>query len=301
MRTVDYPWFRPPFPEYNAAQAISVPFLDQDMNLVISFATAAGKTVLAEGAMAFHLANKEKCRVAYVCPFKSLASEKFKSWTEEPQLSKYGVVLWSSDSKDDGRDGGRLIVATLESFDMKTRSDLWTDWIRSFDLVCFDEAHIIGDDPRGGAMEAALMRLTEDNPAVRIMLLSATMGNAMDLARWVKSLNGKATKCITSSWRPTRVRTEYHTVGDYDEKVSKAVELAVKSASMKTLVFVHSKVTGGQIVKRLRLRGVRSVFHNASLSGNKRRKIEGVFGDPTSGLNVLVSTSTLGSGVNLEN
>lgn len=299
MRTIDYPWFHPPFPEFNAAQAVAVPFLDKDLNLVVSFATAAGKTVLAECCFGYHLANKKDCRVVYVCPFKSLASEKFTSWTDEPQLSQYGVVLWSSDSEDDGRHGGRLIVATLESFDMKTRSDLWSDWIKSFDCVVFDEAHIVGDDPRGGAMEAALMRLTEANPSVRIVLLSATMGNAVDLAKWVKSLNGKPTKCITSSWRPTKVRTEYHSVADYDEKVGKAVELARQASSRKTLVFVHSKVTGSEIVRRLRGCGVRAVFHNASLSGAKRRKIEGVFNDPTSGLNVVVSTSTLGAGVNM--
>lgn len=299
MRTIDFPWYHPPFPEYNAAQSIAIPFVDQDMNLVISFATAAGKTVLAECCFGYHLAKGEKSRVAYVCPFKSLASEKFRAWKEEPQLNQYGVVLWSSDSEDDGREGGRLIVATLESFDMKTRSDWWKDWINSFDCVVFDEAHIVGDDPRGGAMEAALMRLTEKNPAVRVVLLSATMSNAVDLAKWVKSLNGKPTKCITSSWRPTKVKTEYHLVEGYDEKVGKAVELATNSSGRKTLVFVHSKVTGGQIVKRLRSSGVRSVFHNASLSGAKRKKIEAIFNDPTSGLNVVVSTSTLGSGVNM--
>jgi len=299
VKTIDYPWYHPSFPEYNAAQSVAVPFLDKDLNLVISFATAAGKTVLAECCFGYHLVSKKDCRVAYVCPFKSLASEKFKSWMDEIQLSQHGVVLWSSDSEDDGRHGGRLIVATLESFDMKTRSDLWSDWIKSLDCVVFDEAHIVGDDPRGGAMEASLMRLTEANPTVRVVLLSATMGNAVDLAKWVKSLNGKPTKCITSSWRPTQVKTEYHLVGDYEEKVGKAVELAGKSSSRKTLVFVHSKVTGSEIVKRLRHKGVRAVFHNASLSGVKRRKIEGVFNDPTSGLNVVVSTSTLGAGVNV--
>lgn len=298
MRTIDYPWFHPPFPEFNAAQAVAVPFLDKDMNLVISFATAAGKTVLAECSFGYHLANNPKCRVAYVCPFKSLASEKLKSWTDEPQLGQYGLALWSSDSRDDGREG-RLIVATLESFDMKTRSRGWGDWIRSLDCVVFDEAHLVGDEDRGGALEAAVMRFTAENTNARIIFLSATMGNAMELAKWVKNLNGKPTKCITSSWRPTKVKTEYHIVADYDEKVVKAVELASKAALQKTLVFVHSKVTGAEIVRRLRKGGVRSVFHNASLSVSKRRKIEEMFNNPTSGLNVLVSTSTLGSGVNL--
>ena len=538
MRTIEYPWYHPSFPEYNTAQATAIPFLDKDVNLVISFATAAGKTVLAECAMAFHLANREDCRVAYVCPFKSLASEKFKAWTDEQQLGKYGLALWSSDSNDDGRDG-RLIVSTLESFDMKTRSKAWKDWMASFDCVVFDEcftedsevitdigpmkmgdildanhpvkvasynvlngkiefknvvskqkkllhrmwysiyydggciqitsgqpvwvdgkgyvpanklmvgdiiygykphlpivrggdecytgniawrweriinwfgekcksfcrsvdcpkspcrleirkikkigwdptkgtverwirrtivdlsnlqekilrgktaglfqqksfalwikrmfriveawcvskenqglscccdlmvednnnffvngilchnSHIIGDESRGGAMEAAAMRLTDMNPRARIVFLSATMGNSGDLAKWVKSLNGKPTKCITSSWRPTKVRMEYHLAESRDEKLSKAVELATQSAFKKTLVFVHSKATGGNIVKSLRAAGVRAVFHNASLSSAKRRKIEEVFSNQTSGMNILVSTSTLGSGVNL--
>lgn len=299
MRTIDYPWYLPPFPEYNMAQSSAIPFLDKDMNLVISFATAAGKTVLAECCFGFHLSSGGKCKVAYVCPFKSLASEKFKAWTEEEQLSKHGIVLWSSDA--DGNEGGaaRLIVATLESFDFKTRSETWESWISSIDCVVYDEAHIIGDEARGGAMEASMMRFSEKNPKARIVLLSATMGNSVEIAKWVKDLNGKPTKCITSSWRPTKVKTEYHLVDGNEDKVAKAVELAAKSSSQKTLLFVHSKVTGGEIVKKLRGMGVRSVFHNASLSGAKRRKIEEAFNDQSSGLNVVVSTSTLGSGVNM--
>ena len=65
------------------------------------------------------------------------------------------------------------------------------------------------------------------------------------------------------------------------------------------IVFVHSKITGADIVKKLRSRGIRSAFHNASLSAGKRKKIEEAFNDMESGLNTLVSTSTLGSGVNI--
>jgi replicative superfamily II helicase len=298
MRTIDFPWYHPPFPEYNAAQAVAIPFVDKDMNLVISFATSAGKTVIAECCYGYHLGINPKCKVAYVCPFKSLASEKFKSWTEESQFSKHGVVLWSSDSENEGTTE-RMIVATLESFDIKTRSERWREWIENIDVVVFDEAHIIRDEDRGGALESAVMRFTEINPRARVVLLSATMGNALEIAKWVKGLNNKQTKCIVSSWRPTKVDVEYCVVEGYTEKVDTAINLAVKSSDRKTIVFVHSKVTGSEIVKKLRLKGVRAVFHNASLSSAKRRKIEEVFNDPNSGLNILVSTSTLGAGVNL--
>ena len=298
MRTIDFPWYLPPFPNYNEAQSTVIPFVDQDINLVISFATAAGKTVLAECCFGYHLESNEECRVAYVCPFKSLASEKFDAWKSEPQLNKHGIALWSSDSDTDGRDG-KLIVATLESFDMKTRSHWWTEWIRSLDCVVFDEAHIIGDNPRGGAMESAIMRLTEVNPDARIVLLSATMANALEMAKWIKGLNGKQTKSITSEWRPTSVDIEYHLIEDYKEKLSKSVELVPVDTMDKTLVFVHSKVTGKEIVNLLRKKKIRAVFHNASLSNNKRKKIEQTFNDANSGLNVVVCTSTLGAGVNM--
>ena len=299
MRTIDYSWYLPPFPEYNEAQSAAVPFLDKDMNLVISFATAAGKTVLAECYFGYHLTVKPECRVGYVCPFKSLASEKRQEWEGESQLAKYGLALWTSDSgEDDNPATARLVVDTLESFDSKTRSERWESWIRSMDCVAFDEAHVIGGS-RGGAMEAAMMRLVEANPEVRLVLLSATMGNALEIAKWVKSLNGKPTKCITSSWRPTRIDMKACGVSGYDERVEKAVELAGRSCSKKTLVFVHSKVTGAEIVRRLRKTGVRAAFHNASLSGAKRRRVEEAFNDPSSGLNIVVSTSTLGAGVNM--
>lgn len=298
MRTQDYKWYQPSFPEYNVAQASVVPFLDQDVNLVISFSTAAGKTVLAEGAMAYHLATQDGF-VAYVCPFKSLASEKMTDWTGEQQLSRYGLNLWSGDSDGDFSRNNRIIVSTMESFDFKTRSESWEPVLKDIRCVVFDEAHMIGDKARGGSLEASIIRFTRMSPSARVILLSATMSNSMAIAKWVKSLNGKPTKCITSQWRPTRVIPVYHSFSVYNEKVDQAVDLAIKSAGQKTLVFVHSKVTGAEIVKRIRKAGHRAVFHNASLSAHKRRKIEEVFGNPTSGLNILVSTSTLGSGVNL--
>jgi replicative superfamily II helicase len=69
----------------------------------------------------------------------------------------------------------------------------------------------------------------------------------------------------------------------------------------KMVVFVHSKVTGKKIIKKilgLKL-PVKCAFHNSSLLKNKRKEIENKFRDPHSGLNILVSTSTLSAGVNL--
>jgi len=300
MRTAEYPYFRPAFPEFNVAQEAAIPFLDKDLNLVISFATAAGKTVLAECCFGYHLGAVEQGRVAYVCPFRSLAAEKFDAWKKEPQFVRYGIMLNTGDSRSDmqGFESARMAILTSESFDSKTRSGQYRKWIQELVCVVFDEAHLIGTKHRGCSVEASLMRLTWQNPSARIVLLSATMGNAMELAKWLKSLNGKATKCVTSSWRPVKVETEYHAVAN-DHKVEKAVELVGRDTGFKTIVFTHSKLTGALLVKSFRAKGIRSLFHNASLTVSKRRAIEERFNDRMSGMNVLVSTSTLGAGVNL--
>lgn len=299
MKTSEFTWYSPPFDRYNVAQAAAVPFLDKDVNMVVSFATAAGKTVLCEGAFAYHLKTNEKCRVAYVCPFRSLASEKHLSW-QEGFFGQYGVVLGTGDT-DVGMDehmSARMSVVTTESFDSKTRMLKWRPWLESLACVTFDEAHLLSDGRRGGALEASMMRFSSVNPSARMILLSATMSNAMEVAKWVKSLNGKQTKCVTSSWKPTETVTKV-VVAEGEERLEKAVELAVGASGKKVVVFVHSKVVGADLVSRIRKAGVGSAFHNASLAPAKRKKIEDAFNDDTSGLNVLVSTSTLSAGVNI--
>ena len=301
MKVSAYPYYQPSFSSYNVAQSAVVPFLDKDLNLVVSFATAVGKTVLAECCFAYHLSAQADSRVAYVCPFKSLAAEKYGEWGDNIQLSQYGLVLATSDTEANVEDfeRARIALMTLETFDAKTRSKAYREWTKSLACVVFDEAHLLGSKGRGGAVESSAMRLSLLNPSARLILLSATMANAKEIAGWVKSLNKKDTKCVVSSWRPTKIKTRYVVVSDKEEKVTEAVRLAAESSYFKTIVFVHSKVVGSEIAKCLRNTGVKTAFHNASISPARRRKIEAAFNDKMSGLNVLVSTSTLGAGVNL--
>jgi helicase len=191
-----------------------------------------------------------------------------------------------------------LAILTSESFDSKTRSATYREWLEQLACIVTDEAHLLGDKSRGAAAEAALMRASQINTSARLILLSATMSNALAIAKWVKSLNGKETKCVTSTWRPTVMEKKYYAV-DMSEKVCKAVQIASRDTSKKTVIFVHSKITGAEIAKTLKQAGVRCAFHNASVSSAKRTKIEKLFSDGMSGLNILVSTSTLSSGVNI--
>ena len=293
MQVQDYKWWTPSFAEYNAIQSAVIPFCDKDVNLVVAVPTAAGKTVIAECAFGYHVTNSENC--LYLCPFKALASEKIEAW-EKTSLAKNGIGIWSGDFTE--REEAGLVIGTLEAVDFAVKSGKMDDWVKSLGCLVLDEAHIIGDN-RGSVAENILMNVSELNPSCRLILLSATMGNAKEISAWVKSLNGKETKCISSNWRPFKVDYRIYSESTVGGRMDKAVELVEQNRFVKTLLFVHSKKIGSELVKRLRENGIRSVFHNASVKPHLREKMEKEFNDPFSGLDVLVSTGTLGAGVNI--
>jgi len=299
MKTSEYQWYRPDFWEYNVAQEAVVPFCDQDCNMVVSFATAVGKTVLAECCFGYHLQAFEDGVVAYVAPYRSLCVEKYERWKDDIHFSADGVAIRTGDMTSPEYEllNAGMTVMTCESFDVRTRREQWREWIESLECVVFDEAHMIGDKTRGVALEAAIMRLTAINPDCRVVMLSATMDNAFEIAKWLKSLNGKQTKCFTSDWRPNEVSIVEHPVTGWNEAIDKTVEV-VASRKGKTLVFVHSKKMGATLTKRIKKVGINTAFHNGSVPKARREKMERLFDDPSSGFDVLVSTSTLGAGVN---
>jgi replicative superfamily II helicase len=306
MRTSDYSYFSLPFDEFNQAQESVVPYFTEDVNLVVSFQTAAGKTAIAECIMAYHLATDPDCKVVYESPFRSLSSQKYEEWKNNEQFSKYGVLLCSSDTNHSLEDysNARLIVITAESLALRTRVETHKDWLRKVSCVVFDESHLIGQERRGASLEVAMMRLTEINPSIRLILLSATLGNGLEVAKWIKSLNDKDTKYIRSNWRPCNLVYRYHVLSSpaaYAPELVTRIKQVIKKDGFgeKILIFVHSKRIGIKLVKELKKAGILSAFHNASLNAEKRELLENSFSNPYSGLDVLVSTSTLSAGVNI--
>ena len=258
-------------------------------------------TVLAECAFGYAGVCAPDGTVMYVCPYRSIVQEKVAGWKDGHEFGVKGIAVSTGDSKEgvDEHLSAWLSVMTLESFDSKLRS---TRWERVFGKVCclvIDEAHVIGQADRGAAMESAMMRFTQVNPQSRIILLSATIGDPKRLASWLKSLNGKRTRCFKSDWRPTEVEVEVIPVdkGEFDKEV---VRIVAEHVGLKTIVFVNSKRFGAALVKSIKSLGVRCAFHNASVKHGVRKKIEDSFSAHASGLDVIVATSTLSAGVNLK-
>jgi len=73
------------------------------------------------------------------------------------------------------------------------------------DLVVLDEAHYLADEERGHVWEEAII-LTP--PRIRLLLLSATIGNAHEFALWLEEIRGVRCGVITGPLkRPVPLRS----------------------------------------------------------------------------------------------
>jgi replicative superfamily II helicase len=312
MTTANYPCYK--FTHFNPIQTITFPFKGEDVNLVIGANTSAGKTVCAELLMDETL--KQGKRVIYLSPLKSLTQEKYEDWKE--RFRGFNISILTGDyvlskEKSEELQGSRIIVMTSEMTDSRTRrmEAERNYWLKEVGLVVVDETHILTTD-RGHAVESGIMRFTSINREARILFLSATMPNVDQLGVWLKSLNGKETKVIFSTWRP--VELQYHYVeypvpisrwggADYKQtqflKKKAAIDIVTSKSEEKFLIFCHDKNTGHSIVGMLKEEGIESQFHNADLDLKERLETESSFEQRQGGLRVLVSTSTLAWGRNL--
>ncbi|MBP5459500.1 MAG: DEAD/DEAH box helicase [Clostridia bacterium] len=287
-----------PFDEWNRMQERCVPWFTEDRNIVVSASMASGKTAVAEAVMGYELHNGPgKC--VYVSPLRSLGAERHAAWKEHVTFSDCLPLLMDGEHHHEPSEysASRLIVSTIESMDMACRSR--EGWVGSVAVLVADEAHFLADPRRGHSLEALLMRFSSMVPSARLILLSGTLSNAREIASWVKSLNGKPTSFIQSSWRPTELFKRVEEADGFGRTLEKAVCEIKAGEGGKTLVFVHSKKLGEELCKRLKKAGVRCAFFTSDMDEAARSSSLALFKASMSGLDVLVSTSSLAMGVNV--
>lgn len=225
-------------------------------SVVASVPTASGKTLIAELAMLSSIARGGKA--LYIVPLRALASEKHR---EFEQYEEYGVSIGVSTGNYES-DGEWLatcdiIVATSEKVDSLVRND--APWIDELSCVVSDEVHLVDDANRGPTLEVTLAKLRRHNPNVQIVALSATVGNADEVADWLDA------SLVDSDWRPIDLRTGVHygqalhfddgeqtdLPVDRGEKPTAAIIRDTLDEDGSTLVFVNSRRNAEGATKRL--------------------------------------------------
>ncbi len=187
------------------ADAVKAGILD-GKNLVAAIPTASGKTLLAEFAMLKSILDENKPgKALYIVPLRALASEKYDSFRKFESIKKNngrgvsaGISTGDYDSRDEWLGNFDIIVATSEKVDSLLRNR--THWMEEITIVIADEIHLIDSPDRGPTLEIVLAKLMRMNPKMQLIALSATIGNASEIAKWLNA------EPVVSDWRPIELK-----------------------------------------------------------------------------------------------
>ena len=165
-------------------------------NLVASVPTASGKTLIATLAMLS--AINRGGTALYIVPLRALASEKREEFAAfEPAVS-VGQSTGDYDSTDEWLAAKDIVVATSEKVDSLIRNH--ASWIENISCVVADEVHLVDDAGRGPTLEVTLAKLRQRLSPLQVVALSATIGNADEIADWLDA------ELVESTWRPIDLR-----------------------------------------------------------------------------------------------
>src|SRR3989338_2178903 len=149
-------------------------------SLLVCTPTASGKTMIAELAMIKGILEGHG-KAVYIVPLKALATEKYRDFKRKySHLMKIALSIGDIDSSDPYLAEYDLIVTTSEKLDSLIRHH--TSWLTGIGTVVVDEIHLMNDTERGPTLEILLTILKQVLKDAQIIGLSATIGNAPELA-----------------------------------------------------------------------------------------------------------------------
>lgn len=175
--------------ELDTFQKEAIYHLEDGDSVFVAAHTSAGKTVVAEYAIA--LAAKHMTKAIYTSPIKALSNQKFRDFRHI--FDDVGILTGDVQIRPEAS----CLIMTTEIL----RSMLYrgADLIRDVEFVIFDEVHYVNDLERGVVWEEVIIMLPEH---VTLILLSATVPNTYEFASWVGRTKKKDIYVISTPKRP---------------------------------------------------------------------------------------------------
>ncbi len=166
-------------------------------DVLVSAPTGSGKTWIAEQAMDGVLARGG--RAWYASPLKALSNAKYLEFSARFGQDLVGIL--TGDRKENP--GGPIIVGTTEILRNQLYDAMAQGQTLGSDLVVLDEAHFLADPDRGVVWEEVIIYLP---PRVRLLLLSATLANAEELADWLLRVRRQPCRVVRARGRPVPLK-----------------------------------------------------------------------------------------------
>lgn len=175
--------------ELDAFQKEAIYHLESGDAVFVAAHTSAGKTVVAEYAIA--LAQKHQTKAIYTSPIKALSNQKFRDFKNT--FDDVGILTGDVQINQEAK----CLIMTTEILRSKLYSQ--SDLLREVEFVIFDEVHYVSDSERGVVWEEVIIMLPDH---VSLIMLSATVPNTYEFASWVGRTKKRDVYVISTPKRP---------------------------------------------------------------------------------------------------
>jgi len=189
----------------NHRAALDKGYLTKGVSAAVSFPTGGGKSTLAELKIGASLLRGSKAVV--LAPTLALVDQT--AFTLQRAFSDFSVFgdLDEEITFSDVVELPEIIVTTPERCLML--QSLQPEAFKDVGLVMFDECHLLHPreaDRSRRSIDAMLcvLNLTHLAPDADLLLISAMMQNAEEIAGWVAELTGRPCLALDLAWKPTR-------------------------------------------------------------------------------------------------
>ncbi|MEM7066763.1 MAG: DEAD/DEAH box helicase [Cyanobacteria bacterium P01_B01_bin.77] len=273
---------------------------------ILEASTASGKSLLAMMRMAQVVAQGGS--VIYVSPLKALADEKrvelttffhlvFKGQRPRPKVVlTTGDVTLDKSQFTDPPARAQVTLTTPERLDAILRNPDTANWLALQKLVVVDEVHLLDDARRGPVLEALLTRLKLLPQPPELRLLSATIGNAQDLAEWLDAKIFPETVSLRQ-WRKPALHLGLIEAESDTQIMDWVQQLLLDDEQASLLIFRYRIASVNKLMRTLEKRGIPVEAWHSKVSRADKLRIRQALENKE--LRVVVATSALAMGVNL--
>jgi helicase len=167
-------------------------------NLIIFAPTSSGKTLVGE-IVSVHYAMAKK-RALYLVPMKALAEEKYHHFKNMYGELGIKTIISTHDRKEQDLERKEFHIGVVVFEKLNALLVKNPNLLEGIGLVVIDELQMMGDDTRGAGLELLLTKILASPFRPQLLGLSAVLGDAEDLARWLKA------ELLIDTRRPVELR-----------------------------------------------------------------------------------------------
>lgn len=259
-------WAQDTFKGYNYFNRIQSSIFEaaynNNNNLLVCAPTGAGKTNVALLTMLqeikqhyeFEHINTSEFKIVYIAPMKALAAEMVAGFQKRLSYLNIKVREFTGDMTLTKKEleETQIIVSTPEKWDVTTRKSSDIAFVELVKLLIFDEVHLLHEE-RGPVIETIVARtlrqVESSQKFIRIVGLSATLPNFIDVATFLRVEPATGLFYFDSSYRPVPLNQTFVGISNKNPVQQKTImnKIAYEKAfdsvnrNYQVMVFVHSR------------------------------------------------------------